>query len=777
MAWKVLKILGVFLASVAVLFVGAVFAVMIWPTIIVNPHTLEKAAEYAKPLGIEINWDDADVSSESISLFDKRLNFDFKNVCVNTKRDKFCFDDVEVRFRYSYSWFVPKLKEIGPVNLSGGRIRFESTEKEKEPVTGKLPIPKIKLPQIIRNLDFYPVSVQIEKFEYVDPGGTISGDLKLKAETDDRHLLKDINIVAGVKKAGDTLSADIKADIHSDSGFRKDKLGLKGDVGLTTPSGKSALKLEAEKDGKEVTFSTDFKHSKGGISLDGDLKGTLREDFVKGAAQMTMSNPSSPFPKIILKNCELKLESESARKNIGELNFNCSADFYIKKIDLPHDLDPIYEPPDMLTLQVSSKLETFFVPDIEQRTSGDVKLIMGASRSKLVETSGNMAIHLDGILKDFPKKMNMSADMDLDFKIHQFAGLVKILQKTYFKIPAPFNVLDGEIVFSLEGKIPSLQSLSSFPVELTTNLSAPNEEVDLDAEGEAKFMFNNFNMTGAEFDLDVDLTDVQIPLPDISLAGLPRLTPDSRIYLSEEDEKKAEKPSFIHYKLDLSTPQMTPLRLISNLAKEPVPIHLDLKGADGKYTGTISIDSFPLNLFRRNALVDRFNLELKDPAKYSVVSAKFTINVTEYQVFVLMEGTVERPRIWFESNPPLSESDIISVLLYGDTFDDLDSGNAQSVSSMHAAMANKAMALTTFFIFASTPIQTVGYNPETGALTAKIRLGEKTSLVVGTTKEKESSVGIRRRLGKGWLISTSLDKNPEDQTTRGTAFIEWHKRY
>ena len=97
--------------------------------------------------------------------------------------------------------------------------------------------------------------------------------------------------------------------------------------------------------------------------------------------------------------------------------------------------------------------------------------------------------------------------------------------------------------------------------------------------------------------------------------------------------------------------------------------------------------------------------------------------------------------------------------------------------AMQAAMANKAMALTTFFIFASTPIQSIGYNPDNGALSARFRLGDKTSLVMGTNQEKEQNVGLRRRIGKGFILSTSVNRDPEDNQTTGSAFIEWHKRY
>ena len=216
---------------------------------------------------------------------------------------------------------------------------------------------------------------------------------------------------------------------------------------------------------------------------------------------------------------------------------------------------------------------------------------------------------------------------------------------------------------------------------------------------------------------------------------------------------------------------------MTNLAKKPVPVSIDLNVDDGKSVGTVSIGEVPLNLFGRNAEMKGFRLNLADPYRFSDMSGELTVNATDYLIKIKMSGSVERPNIWFESEPPLSEDNIVSVLIYGDTFDDLDVDKAASVSNMQAALANKAIALTTFFLFASTPIQTMAYNPETGAFTAKIKLGEKTSLTLGKTDSHTQNIGLRRRLGKGWFINTSVNRDEELMQTSGSAYIEWHKRY
>jgi hypothetical protein len=106
----------------------------------------------------------------------------------------------------------------------------------------------------------------------------------------------------------------------------------------------------------------------------------------------------------------------------------------------------------------------------------------------------------------------------------------------------------------------------------------------------------------------------------------------------------------------------------------------------------------------------------------------------------------------------------------------IDSDKASSVSSMNAAMADRAMALTAFFALGSTPIQSIAYNPETKMFSARVRLGKRTSFGVGASST-EKTAGIRTRLGKGFSISTGVDKSDDDDTTAGSAMIEWSKRF
>ena len=66
--------------------------------------------------------------------------------------------------------------------------------------------------------------------------------------------------------------------------------------------------------------------------------------------------------------------------------------------------------------------------------------------------------------------------------------------------------------------------------------------------------------------------------------------------------------------------------------------------------------------------------------------------------------------------------------------------------------------LISLYLFASTPIQSFDYNSSTGIFSAKVKLGEKTSRLVGTSGGKLAAVGVRKRLGKRWAITTELEE-------------------
>jgi hypothetical protein len=215
------------------------------------------------------------------------------------------------------------------------------------------------------------------------------------------------------------------------------------------------------------------------------------------------------------------------------------------------------------------------------------------------------------------------------------------------------------------------------------------------------------------------------------------------------------------------------------LAKSAVPISVDIKKASqAPLSGNIHVANFPLELFRRDANVERFDLALADPTRDSSMNGEIRLAYTDYTIRVLLLSTVGKPVIRFVSEPPLTEDQIVSVLLFGKQIDELDSDQAESVGRTRAAVADGALGLASLYVLASTPIESVGYDPNTGVATAKVRLAEGTSLnVASSTSNHLEEVGVRKRLGPHWTIDTEL-ANPTSTGNRVvSAFLQWSNRY
>ena len=68
------------------------------------------------------------------------------------------------------------------------------------------------------------------------------------------------------------------------------------------------------------------------------------------------------------------------------------------------------------------------------------------------------------------------------------------------------------------------------------------------------------------------------------------------------------------------------------------------------------------------------------------------------------------------------------------------------------------LSLAVLYYFAGSPIESIGYDPESNEVSAQIGLGAKNSLRVEGSGSGLNSAGVRRALGKGWYIDSSVQK-------------------
>lgn len=219
------------------------------------------------------------------------------------------------------------------------------------------------------------------------------------------------------------------------------------------------------------------------------------------------------------------------------------------------------------------------------------------------------------------------------------------------------------------------------------------------------------------------------------------------------------------------------IQLLYPLAHPSIPLSLSLDYKSGSpVTGEINLSSFGIEYLRRRSQVERFKFSINHPAGVFPVDARMRVDQFPYKIYIDILGNLKSPQVVLSSDPYLDRSDIISVLIYGRPSDQLVSGDAKTVGSFDAAMADRAIGLVGLWALSSTPIQSFSYNQLSQQYSAQLKLSDDTSLSVGTNWEQAASLEVQKRLSDHWMIDASLEPTEEEQQTRKLR-LQWEDRF
>ncbi|MBY0371577.1 translocation/assembly module TamB [bacterium] len=362
-----------------------------------------------------------------------------------------------------------------------------------------------------------------------------------------------------------------------------------------------------------------------------------------------------------------------------------------------------------------------------------------------------------------------------DFQIQDFSRVVERLKQSPFAIPAPLNELGGTILFKGNATLQGLAGTVRSEWTLTPELKSDHQNVQIAASG-------SFGITGlraepkAELKADVVVHSSSLLLPHIEITHFPRFFPDPQIVYRQ----LASTPSGFEFVYDIRihTAEGEHFGLRSSQLNTEVPVEIDLRvNSENGLTGKLAVRSFPVHFFRRNAEVKRVVVRFPKTGAPEL-SARVQINYADYALTLLGEGKLNEPRFTIASNPPLSQNSAYALLLFGRPLEDLSPGQSESVASAQAAVAGGAVSALSMYLLASTPVESIGYEPANGRFLATVRVAEGTSLRVESQKEGLSMVGVRQRLGRDWVISTDVRRDPTSDDRRSVStYLEWTKTY
>ncbi len=759
---RALKIIGIVLVVFVALIGVAVGLIWSKPDLVVNETNIQRALSYLKP-NLQASWDRLTVKITPHHWNGKHVQLDSKNLCVKWKTlVDTCIEDINFDFSFSLASFFPELVELNSVNVSSSFLTVDlpKNDKPKKPTqVPRLSLPSFKsvFPQKIPFEKIGILNFKIDEFKLKMAGddpyeGTLSASKKTQGN-------EGFLIVAQSKiSKGKGFSTEVETSwsIPQD----KTRLEMNGQlkVGLGTTQFSTPLNLQWQ-DELELTALPNLKTPtivvKTPLSLQANAEqwslrlGEIKLQNLWSRAALHLENCSlfakTPQPSGHLQNlssgCDVRIVPRNWREKLGLLLVHVQANVPIdyQGSDTAHGV-----------AQVTA--------------SGDHPLLDGK-----VNLTSEFFLNLADF--SFNKPPTLAASSDL--AIPEYEKWVKLFSGTSIAIPAPVNTLKGKISLHLQTEQFEKGDETIVQANLATELSDFRQR--LRTLNVAKIILKGpaLKPHAVDLDLDLNLKEIRLEAPPLRLTTLPQLMPDKRFISESKITKKSTLPItwrvYVHNE--------NPILVDSNLFKSAIPLSVNLKAAyDGQPDGNVQVLSMPVEIFGKKAQVENIKISYLKDSRTSGLNGSVLYQTPEVKIHIQFLGTTERPRVELISEPPLTRQQILSVLLYNKSLDELSEEEANTAGNMSKAFSDGAFGLFSLVFLSSTPIQSVSYDPTTGAYSARVKVDDGTTLAVSSDFEQSRQYTLRRRLGGPWAIRTEL-REQENEPDVVVTLLEWFKRF
>lgn len=362
----------------------------------------------------------------------------------------------------------------------------------------------------------------------------------------------------------------------------------------------------------------------------------------------------------------------------------------------------------------------------------------------------------------FLKKVALKTKANID--IPAFKKNLSFYAPDPFKeLPAPLNVMDGAINIDIVTKNMPQADHIMILAKMRVDLKSPKQALVFDVAADVPFNLKTYKPDSVTAGLDFH--QVQIQLPRLSKKSPPpQLIPDGRFKNRpfKPEVKSNVKPLDISLHLQALNEKAMSFR--TNLLDEILKLNFDLKIHQGKLqSGFLSVLPLKTTVFKRPIILDQMKITFKQPVE-PVLEAVIRFPLPEYKITLNLEGPLSKPRYSFTSVPPLPQNDIYAVLLFGRPMSDLDPDDKSSAQQTNKLLSQGILSLSVLYFLAGSPVEYVGYDPGSKSAFAQFGIDDKTSLRVGGGGDGVNSSSIRRSLGKGWYLDTSVQSASETST-------------
>lgn len=391
------------------------------------------------------------------------------------------------------------------------------------------------------------------------------------------------------------------------------------------------------------------------------------------------------------------------------------------------------------------------------------------------EASGRLRLSVEGRLSRL-REARIEQDLEARLAVPRFEDLVERLRETRLAVPAPLNRLRGPVELEARGAgAPGVRE-QRLRLRGRARLAGGRQRLSLSASADVSVRDALSPRRAASAKGAVVLEDVALELPRLELGAPPDVTLDDRIAVSlpAPGAAGAGAPA-LEYEATVKTAK--PALLYTNLAKGAVPVEADLVLRSGPrpLSGQLRLGRFETELFGRTASVEHFRLEPSAGRGFEL-DGLLLYKSAEAVVRILVLGSSAKPRVDLSSDPPLERPQIIALLLYNKAPEQLDAEQSESVGHAQSALASNAFGLASLYLFASTPVEYVGYDPAAKTYSLRVRVPGGATVELGAASDESKHVRLRKRLAPHWALQTEM-RTREREGNIVTTFLEWFNRF
>ncbi len=354
-----------------------------------------------------------------------------------------------------------------------------------------------------------------------------------------------------------------------------------------------------------------------------------------------------------------------------------------------------------------------------------------------------------------------------------------LLRPPYNILPAPLNVMEGTLKIAVETEKYVEKDSVLFKIKTGLDMTSAKQDLKLTVNSEVPFLLKD--KTIGPVILGLELKKVKLLLPTLAKNRLPpQLIPDSRfknstVVLRENKNqqnlpakiKKSPVKKGVEVDMKLQALGENALHINTNLLDQTLRLNFDIEISNGEIQkGWVQTLPLTTTIFKRKIVIPSLRIIFDAPLEPQII-ATIEFHLPEYKITLQLEGPTSKPRQAFSSQPPLPADDIYAVLLFGRPLSGLDADDKTAAQKSNQIISQGVLSLAVLYYFAGSPIESIGYDPESNEVSAQIGLGSKNSLRVEGSGSGLNSASVRRALGKGWYIDSSVQKTTNKNGASG----------